>query len=106
MLTLVLTRHGLTSRSRPEQHLGQKIDVPLSEGGRAQAAALAARLEPVDFERIISSPLLRARQTAEIVAGGREVEIEPRLAEMDYGRWEGLTYEQINETDAEERRRW
>ena len=44
MLTLVLTRHGLTPRSEPEQHLGQKIDIELSDEGRAQAEALARRL--------------------------------------------------------------
>ena len=44
MLTLVLTRHGLTARSEPEQHLGQGIDLGLSAAGVAQAAALAARI--------------------------------------------------------------
>jgi len=106
VLTLVLTRHGLTPRSQPEQHLGQKIDTPLSEEGRAQAAALAERLAVVSFWKIVSSPLLRARQTAEIAAGGRTVEVHPRLAEMDYGRWESLTYAQIDEHEAAERRRW
>ena len=45
MLTLVLTRHGLTPRSDPEQHLGQRIDVELSPAGQAQAMALAVRLD-------------------------------------------------------------
>ena len=52
---LVLTRHGLTDRSVPEQHLGQRLDVPLNEAGRAQAKALATRLQGVDFDRVISS---------------------------------------------------
>src|SRR6266581_2725082 len=68
MLTLVLTRHGLTPRSLPEQHLGQRVDLELSDEGRAQARALASRLAGVAFERIVSSPLARAHQTAEIVA--------------------------------------
>jgi broad specificity phosphatase PhoE len=110
MLTLVLTRHGLTPRSTPEQHLGQRIDTPLSPEGRAQAAALAARLLPVAFDRIVSSPLVRARDTAKIVAGMRNppqpVAVDPRLAEMDYGEWEGLTYAQIDERDADRRRAW
>ncbi len=106
MLTLVLTRHGATPHSNPEQHLGQRLDVPLSEAGRAAAAALGARLADIQFDRVISSPLLRAVQTAELAAPGREIERDPRLMEMDYGRWEGLTYAQIDETDAAARRRW
>lgn len=106
MLTFVLTRHGLTERSNPEQHLGQGIDIGLSSDGRAQAAALAGRIGGEHFERVVSSPLLRARQTAAAVAGDRPVEIDPRLAEMDYGAWEGLTYEQIDELGAERRRLW
>ena len=110
MLTLVLTRHGLTARSLPEQHLGQRIDEALSTEGRAQAARLGDRLAGVVFERIIASPLIRARETAAIVrAEGTaqpEVELDPRLAEMDYGAWEGLTYPEINRRDAAERERW
>ena len=106
MLTFVLTRHGLTDRSDPEQHLGQRIDVGLSVAGRAQATALAARIGAEHFDRIIASPLLRARETARAVAGDRAVELDPRLMEMDYGRWEGLTYEQIDATDASCRASW
>jgi broad specificity phosphatase PhoE len=110
MLTLILTRHGLTTRSQPEQHLGQRIDVELSGEGRAQARALAARLAGVRFERIVTSPLLRARQTAEVVAAANRrpiaMDVEDRLAEMDYGEWEGLTYAQIYERDGDRRRAW
>ena len=110
MLTLVLTRHGLTPRSVPEQHLGQRIDVELSDAGRAQAQALAMRVRGIAFERVFSSPLVRAQGTARIVAAGLstpvEVETDPRLMEMDYGAWEGLTYAQIDERDAGRRRAW
>ena len=113
MLTLVLTRHGLTIRSNPEQHLGQKIDVPLSPEGREQALAIAARLAPVAFDRIIASPLERARETAEAIADTPvrplprpPVELDPRLVEMDYGEWEGLTYEEIDARFGSERHRW
>ncbi|HET7026490.1 MAG TPA: histidine phosphatase family protein [Candidatus Limnocylindrales bacterium] len=106
MLTLVLTRHGLTPRSKPEQHLGQTIDVPLSDEGREQATRLAERLDCVAFEEIFSSPLARARETAAIVAGERPVRVDPRLLEMDYGEWEGLTYGQIEERDEVRRRAW
>lgn len=111
MLTLVLTRHGLTPRSVPEQHLGQKLDIALSEDGRAQAHALAGRLAEVTFAGIVASPLVRAHQTARIVAAGLSgrvpaVETDARLAEMDYGEWEGLTYAEIDARDAVRRQAW
>lgn len=106
MLTVVLTRHGLTDRSEPEQHLGQRIDVSINDAGRRQAEALAKRLSAVHFDRILTSPLFRARETAEIIGGRTNVEADPRLKEMDYGAWEGLTYAQIDERDREARREW
>ena len=106
MLTVILTRHGATSRSDPEQHLGQGIDIGLSDAGRSAARALGARLEGVAFDRIVSSPLRRALETAGTVAPRRRVETDPRIAEMDYGEWEGLTYEEIYARDLELRRRW
>jgi len=107
VLTVVLTRHGLTNRSDPEQHLGQHIDISLSDAGRRQAEALARRLGGVHFDRVIASPLFRAQETAETLARGHAgVETDPRLKEMDYGAWEGLTYEQIEERDGAARREW
>jgi probable phosphoglycerate mutase len=111
VLTLVLTRHGSTPRSDPEQHLGQHIDIELSAAGRAAATALGQRLAGVSFERLVTSPLRRARETAELiapelVAPDGAIETDARLAEMDYGEWEGLTYEQIEERDPDARRIW
>lgn len=106
MLTLVLTRHGLTDRSEPEQHLGQRIDVSLNDAGRAQAQALAARLAALPLDRVVTSPLFRARETAEILAGGVRIEADPRLKEMNYGAWEGRTYAEIDAADADYRGRW
>ncbi len=106
MLTLVLTRHGLTDRSVPEQHLGQRIDLSINESGRRQAQALARRLAAVRFDRVITSPLFRARETAEVLAPGARLEADPRLREMDYGAWEGRTYAEIEHADAVFRREW
>jgi broad specificity phosphatase PhoE len=106
MLTLVLTRHGLTDRSVPEQHIGQRIDISINAAGRRQADALRRRLAPVKFDRVLTSPLFRARETAEIVVPGARLEADPRLKEMDYGNWEGRTYEQVNELDGAYRREW
>lgn len=106
MLTVVLTRHGLTDRSEPEQHLGQRIDISINDAGRRQAEALARRLAPVGFDRVITSPLFRARETAEVLARSARIEADPRLREMDYGAWEGRTYEEIEESGAAFRREW
>jgi broad specificity phosphatase PhoE len=107
MLTLVLTRHGLTDRSNPEQHLGQKIDISINDAGRRQADALRRRLAGITFERVITSPLFRARETTEILVGDTvRVEADPRLKEMDYGAWEGRTYAELDETDGANRRAW
>ncbi len=104
MLTILLTRHGHTERSDPEQHLGQRIDAPLSETGRAAARALAVRLEGVPLERVVSSPLARSFETAMIAVPAQAVETDPRLMEMDYGEWEGLTDAEIDARDGELRR--
>ena len=112
VLTLVLTRHGLTTRSYPEQHLGQRIDVPLSPEGRSQAITLGDRLAPIAFARIVTSPLLRARQTADAIVEAEcakprpTIETDDRLLEMDYGAWEGLTYQEIWGRDADHRSHW
>jgi broad specificity phosphatase PhoE len=106
VLIVVLTRHGLTDRSEPEQHLGQHIDISLSDAGRRQAEALAKRLGAVRFDRVVSSPLFRAQETADILRQNARVETDPRLKEMDYGAWEGLTYAEIDARNAAERREW
>ena len=98
MLTLLLTRHGHTDRSEPEQYLGQRIDAALSTKGRRDARTLARRLAPIEIQRVVTSPLTRAKETADILAHshGVTVEPEPRLAELDYGAWEGHTLDEIN----------
>lgn len=100
MLTVLLTRHGHTDRSTPEQYLGQRIHASLTDSGRSDAMKLADRLQNVPIDRIISSPLGRAVETAQIVAAGSiahaPVETDERLTELDYGAWEGLTVEEID----------
>jgi len=98
VLTLLLTRHGHTDKSEPEQYLGQRLAASLTERGRHDAQALAARLEGVLIDRIVTSPLGRAVETAHILAAERGLAVEPddRLTELDYGVWEGLTLDQIN----------
>lgn len=104
MLTVLLTRHGHTDRSEPEAYLGQHITAVLTERGRDDAQALAHRLATVPIDRLISSSLGRAVATAELLAAGREIEVErdARLAELDYGTWEGKTTEEIERLMPEE----
>ena len=98
MLTILLTRHGHTDRSDPEQYLGQHVQATLTGRGRHDAEALAGRLEGVRVDRIICSPLSRAVDTAKIIGGrvGAPIEVDERLIELDYGGWEGLTVEEID----------
>jgi alpha-ribazole phosphatase len=97
---LTLIRHGATIWNALRRFQGQ-TDVPLSEEGRAQAAAIAAALRSESFDRIYSSDLSRALETACILAASRNTEVvaDRRLREFDFGRWEGLTWEQIAAID-------
>jgi broad specificity phosphatase PhoE len=97
VLTILLTRHGHTDQSDPDRYLGQRVPGNLSERGRRDADALAARLDGVPIDRIISSPLERAFDTARIIASRLSLEVEPdaRLTELDYGTWEGMTVEEV-----------
>jgi probable phosphoglycerate mutase len=90
---LVLVRHGETEWSATGKHTGL-TDVDLTETGEQQARALGPVLAPYRGCPAWSSPLKRARRTAEL-AGLREVEADPDLLEWDYGAYEGLTTPQI-----------
>jgi broad specificity phosphatase PhoE len=104
MLNLLLTRHG--NAAPPEVMLGGQLDPALTEAGRQEAEALAARLDGVRIDRIISSPMARALETAQVIARGRPIEIDDRLREQHYGSWEGLTGKEVEARDPELRGRW
>jgi probable phosphoglycerate mutase len=104
MLTLILSRHGQAAEG--DAMLGGQLDVPLLPAGRKEAEALAHRLAGVRLDRIVASPMLRALETAQTVARGRPIELDERLRELDYGRWEGLTYAEIDARDPDLRARW
>ncbi|MGW3041668.1 histidine phosphatase family protein [Kitasatospora sp. NPDC001159] len=93
---LIVIRHGQTEWSLSGRHAG-RTDVPLTEAGEAAARALAPRLAERRPVAVLSSPLSRALRTAEL-AGLTDVEPDPDLVEWDYGGYEGLTAEQIQET--------
>ncbi len=98
-----LIRHGETEGTSAGRFLGS-TDLPLNARGRRQVERLAESLPPGLFEPgagtwCVASPLLRAQQTAEAVAGRRGLllETDPDLREMDFGVWEGLTAEEIEQ---------
>jgi probable phosphoglycerate mutase len=91
---LVVVRHGATAWSIAGKHTG-RTDVPLVAQGEEQARALAGRLGPHPFARVLVSPLARARQTCELAGFAARAEVRPDLAEWDYGEYEGLTSAEI-----------
>ena len=99
-MQLIMVRHGATSWSILGRHTG-RTDVPLSEEGEAQVLAVRATIHHLTRDldgplRVISSPLQRALRTAEISCDDlAQVTTDPRLMEMDYGEYEGLTATQI-----------
>jgi ribonuclease H / adenosylcobalamin/alpha-ribazole phosphatase len=90
----LLLRHGETALS-VERRFAGRGDAPLTEAGRRQAAAAAARLAARGgIDLIVTSPLQRARRTAEAIAEatGVAVQVDDDLVETDFGDWEGLTF--------------
>jgi probable phosphoglycerate mutase len=101
-MLLLLARHGNTfEASEKAVWVGARTDLPLTAKGREQAQALAAALQlaPLCIERVISGPLKRTREHAEIVTHslGFEVAVtvDERLREIDYGLWEGKSSGEI-----------
>ena len=87
---LVLARHGETEWSRTGRHTG-RTDIPLTDLGREEARRLASVLSGRSFSRVVSSPLVRATETARLAGFGDRLEIDDDLREWDYGSYEGRT---------------
>jgi broad specificity phosphatase PhoE len=96
--TFVFLRHGESIGNAESRWQGQS-DYALTERGRAQARALAERWksEGAKFDLIVSSPLVRAKETAEIIASvlDAKIELDPILLERNIGEMEGLTMEEV-----------
>lgn len=98
MLPLVyLARHGETAWSLTGQHTGL-TDIALSANGEQQAIKLGERLKGLEFAKVFSSPLQRARRTCELAGFGTEVELLDNLSEWHYGAYEGMTTAEILKT--------
>jgi broad specificity phosphatase PhoE len=95
---VVLVRHGDTEWSRDGRHTG-KTDIPLTDDGRRQAKALAPELSAWQFALVLTSPLQRARDTCKLAGYGEQAEVRTELQEWDYGRYDGLTSDQVAATN-------
>jgi len=97
---LWLVRHGLTEWNAQQRFCGHS-DIPLSAQGRVQARWLARQLQEEAISTLYTSDLVRARETAEIIASqsapGLQVKVSAGWREIDFGAWEGLTYAEIAE---------
>src|ERR1700744_997778 len=95
-MELICVRHGRTAWNASRRFQG-KTDIPLDDEGRSQARALAAHLRDEHFDVALSSDLVRARTTAETILGDRglPLELTPAFREMQFGLWEGLTWDEI-----------
>ena len=104
---IVLLRHGRTEWNATRRYQGQ-ADPPLDELGRAQAIEVASLIAAMRPDLLVSSDLLRARQTAEKVASltGLELRLDPRLRERHLGHWQGLTREEVAGRFPEEFAEW
>ena len=96
MIRLLLVRHGETDWNVVGRHQGQS-DIPLNKNGQQQANRVAERLKYESLDLIYASDLIRAWETAEMIANRHAIELirEPLFREMCFGDWEGLTYDEI-----------
>jgi broad specificity phosphatase PhoE len=93
-MEVVLVRHGETDWTRTRQHTG-RTDLPLDEEGREQARPVGEALRGRTFGLVLTSPLRRARETAELAGFLAIAQDRDDLAEWDYGDYEGRTTKEI-----------
>jgi probable phosphoglycerate mutase len=91
---LTLARHGETEWTLSGQHTGRS-DIPLTARGERNARSLAQRLRGESYARVLISPLQRAKRTCELAGFGGVAEVDPDLAEWDYGAYDGKTSAEI-----------
>jgi phosphoserine phosphatase len=104
----LLVRHGETDWNRDKRFQGQ-IDVPLNDQGRVQAAQAAEFLKSVPIDRAVSSPMLRPKETAEIILQAHanvELVLNELLCEISHGLWEGKLEAEIEQAYPGELKQW
>lgn len=92
-----VVRHGETEWSASGRHTST-TDIPLTAEGERQARAVAPLLDGVPFTHVFTSPMSRARHTCELAGLGDVAQVDPDLAEWNYGGYEGITTPTIRET--------
>ncbi len=102
---LYLVRHGAIGPAGHRQFIGS-TDLLLNENGEAQARRLASLLQALQPDAVWVSPMQRARQTADLALPGLPATVVEDLREINFGRWEGKTFDQIAESDPELVDRW
>jgi len=95
MLKVYLLRHGETAYNADGNRYCGRTDIELTAKGLRQAKFVFEQLRDTKIDAVYSSPLFRAKRTAEIASGGREVMVDERLIEVDFGDWEGKTKEEF-----------
>jgi len=100
---LYLLRHGATGAGN--RYIGA-TDLPLSPDGMADLAGAADLLQQQELDAVFCSPMQRCRQTVDRLGLHRRVEIVDDLREIDFGRWEGMSFAEICATDGELVDRW
>jgi broad specificity phosphatase PhoE len=91
---IYIARHGETAWTITGQHTGM-TDLPLTPRGEKNARRLGKRLREIEFAKVLTSPLQRARKTCEQAGFGSAAEVESDLVEWDYGEYEGLRSAEI-----------
>jgi len=104
---IVLVRHGQTTWTSRRQFIG-RTDVPIDAEGRRQAKGLIPCIRRMKPGRFFCSPLRRARETARIIGDdiGLDAELDQDICEIDFGRWEGMSFEDIASSDPDLVGRW
>lgn len=107
MLELIFVRHGETTSQITNKYIGV-TDIPLSERGKRQALSLARTFAREKLDAIYTSPLTRAKETADPIAKMLylEAQVVSDLCDRNYGIWEGLTMDEIQEKYPNEHDLW
>jgi alpha-ribazole phosphatase len=102
---LLLVRHARVAADHAGRFIGS-TDLPLDDFGQSQCRGLAARVADLAPRRCYSSPRQRCTQTAEALAGGLAIALDDGLREIDFGRWEDCSFEQVRSSDPDLVERW
>ena len=107
MTRIYLVRHGQTAWNKEEIFRG-RTDVPLNETGLREAQLAGEYFREMDIHAVYSSPLLRARETAQKIAEVQRLEVRPLqgIIDMCFGAWEGQSLKEVQEKDGERFQQW